>query len=175
MPLILPTIVRPTALAAILTLSIAIVGSNDFSVGVDAGIHHAVAAQLSEHRQWPLPATPFLYGITHYPPAAHVLGAAFGLAAGSTFSGMLLVNALALVVAGLTLSYFIQRASPAETVGSIVTFLVLCAAFRKHRFLIGNEVVANFFYGQFAGTAALLACFVILAKLRWSFGGVDSP
>jgi hypothetical protein len=28
---------------------------------------------------------------------------------------------------------------------------------------------ANFFYGQFAGTAALLTCFVILAKARWQF------
>lgn len=157
------------AIAAILATAIAFVGTRDFSIGIDAGIHHAFAEQLIENRQWPLPASSFLANISHYPPAAHFLGAVIGSTFGSTFNGMLLLNAVALIASCLALSYLLRRTSPAETVASLFIFAVFCFVLRKHRFVVGNEIVENFFYAQFAGTAALLTCFVVLAKARWRF------
>jgi hypothetical protein len=168
-PSINPRAVQIFSIAAVSIIVIAFVGMKDFSVGVDAGIHHAFATQLIEQRQWPLPSSSFLASMSYYPPAAHAVGAAIGLTIGSTFGGMLVVNAVALIASCLALSYLLRRTSPAETVASLIVLAILCATLRKHRFVVGNEIVANFFYGQFAGTAALLTCFVILAKARWQF------
>ena len=164
-----PRALRYFALAAVLVASLVLVGKHDFSIGVDAGVHHAFAEQLAAFGQWPLPPQSYLTNIAHYPPAAHTLGVLLGSAVGSTFHGMLVVNALALFVVYLALSSFIQRTSAAEAIGSLIIFVSAALVFRRLRFITGNEVVANFFFGQFAGTAAMLTGFILLAHARWRF------
>ena len=110
------------AFSVLIVATIAIVGRNDFSIGVDAGIHHALAEQLLQHRQWPLPSSSFLREISYYPPAAHFLGALVGQLFQSPFSGMLIVTAIALIVTYVVLAELMRRTSAAETAGSMVVF-----------------------------------------------------
>lgn len=151
--------------------TIALVGRNDFSTGVDAGIHFAFAEQLLQHRQWPLPLTSFLSDISHYPPGAHLLGAFVGELFQSSFSGMLIVTAIALIVTYLVLAELMKRTSAAETAGSMVVFLIAILLLRKFRFIAGNEIVANFFFAQFVGTAAMLAGFLLISRSTLPFAG----
>ena len=159
------------AFSVLIVATIAIVGRNDFSVGVDAGIHHALAEQLLQHRQWPLPSSSFLKDISYYPPAAHFLGALVGQLFQSPFSGMLIVTAIALIVTYLVLAELMRRTSAAETAGSMVVFLIAILLLRKFRFIAGNEIVANFFFAQFVGTAAMLAGFLLISRSRLPFAG----
>lgn len=159
------------AFSVLIVATIALVGRNDFSVGVDAGIHHALAEQLLQHRQWPLPSSSFLKDISHYPPAAHFLGALVGQLFQSPFSGMLIVAAIALIVAYLVLAELMRRTSVAETAGSMAVFLIAILLLRKYRFIAGNEIVANFFFAQFVGTAAMLAGFLLISRSRLPFAG----
>ncbi|WP_149533432.1 hypothetical protein [Tardiphaga sp. P9-11] len=165
---------RTLSILAVLALfgaGILFLGSRDFSGGVDAGIHYAIAEQINQYGAWPLPKSSFLGAIAHYPPAAHILGIVAGALVGSTLKGLFFVAAGAFLLIYLVAADLMKRDSPVETIATLLVFTVLAVIFRKYRFIVGNEVVANFFYAQLAGTAALMAGFYAAYQLSsLSFG-----
>lgn len=143
-----------------------VLGANDFNVGTDLGIHYQFAQDISRFSTWPLPPEAESPVMAHYPPAAHVLANLLAPLAGSTLNGILIVTAISFVVIYLALAELIRRDKPIETCWALALFILIAVICRSGRFLEGNEVVANFFFAQFAGTAALLAGFLLLHSIR---------
>jgi hypothetical protein len=143
-----------------------VLGANDFNVGTDLGIHYQFALDISRFSTWPLPAEAESPVMAHYPPAAHVLAVLLGPLAGSTLNGILVVTAISFVVIYLAIAELIRRETATATCWALALFIVVGVICRSGRFLEGNEVVANFFFAQFAGTAGLLAGFLLLFSMR---------
>ena len=162
---------RFLALLVLFGCAIVVLGARDFGGGVDGGIHYAIANQLSETLVWPFPKDSFLNWIPHYPPGAHVLAASVGAIVGSTLHGLFIVTAISVVAFYLVTADLMRGTSPFKTIETYAIFAAIAIAFRKYRFLPGNEMIDNFFFAQLAGNAALMAGFYIAYKtidLRFS-------
>lgn len=146
-----------------------VLGLNDFSAYTDAGIHYAFAAELQRTMRWPLPLTSGMAGIAHYPPASHAASILIGSLAGSTLLGMFALTALSFATAYLALGELLRHKDKERTLYAFLIFLILSVVLRKARFVVGNEIIANFFFAQFVGTAALLSVFLFLRKLKLRF------
>lgn len=150
-------------------LVLVVLGLNDFSGGTDAGIHYAFGEELLRTRQWPLPPSSSMAGIAHYPPASHVASALIGSIAGSTLYGLYVITAVSFAAIYLVLGELLRFKDAQKTFSACCIFLALSAISRSGRFVEGNEVITNFFFAHFVGTAALLCGFLFLHRLRFSF------
>ena len=104
--------------------------------------------------------------MSHYPPAAHVLSLFIGWFTGSTLSGIFFVTAVSFILVYVVVAEFMRHESLTDTFVAYLAFILMALVCRSGRFLEGNEIVANFFFAQFAGTAGLLAGFSILSRLK---------
>lgn len=159
------------AVAAFFLASFLVIGSNDYNVGTDLGIHLGFANEIARVG-WPLPPTSFLLSMAHYPPFSHIAGLCAGTLVGSTLRGIFILAAASVVVTYLSISELMRRTSVIGTITAFGTFLVIAVVCRKLRFLEGAEVVENFFFAQFVATSVLLASVVlffntVLPFARW--------
>lgn len=155
---------RFLALLVLFGCAIFFLGARDFGGGVDGGVHYAIADQLSENLAWPFSKDSFLSWIPHYPPGAHFLAATIGAVVGSTLHALFIVTAISVVVFYLVAADLMRGASLLKTISHYAVFVILAIAFRKYRFLTGNEMIDNFFFAQLAGNAALMAGFCIIYR-----------
>ncbi len=141
---------------------------NDFSGYTDAGIHYAFSEELARTRQWPLPLSSSMAGIAHYPPASHFASILIGLVPGSSLYGIFFLAAASFAASYLALAELMRQESPLKTCLAYAIFVTVSLVGRPGRFFEGNEIVGNFFFAQFAGTAALLASFLAISKITYS-------
>ena len=149
-----------------------VLGVNDFNVGTDLGLHYGFANEIARSG-WPLqsqPSTGFLSLMAHYPPVSHFLALTTGLMAGSTLRGIFVVTALSFVVTYLAIAELMRRPSVVGTIVTLFTFLIIAFLSRKYRFLEGSELIENFFFAQFAASAALLVFAILLFRSKLPFG-----
>ena len=161
----LTNIPEAVTITAFFLAAIFVLGMNDFSVGTDVGLHYAFANEVAQ-LGWPQHACCMAF----YPPIAHFLAIAIGALAGSTLKGMFIVTAISFAVTYLALAEFMRRPTAAGTVTTMLAFLLIAIPLRKWRFLEGNELISNFFFAQFAATAALLVSAILLFRSKLPFG-----
>ena len=158
--------IRVAAIAAFCLITFVILGFNDLGGYTDAGIHYEFSEEIARFWRWPLPAATSLAPMSHYPPAAHVVSLLIGWLAGSVIYGIFIVTAISFLVIYSVLAELMRRESAPNTLLACLVFLLVALVCRSGRFLEGNEIVDNFFFAQFAGTAGLLASFLFLCRLR---------
>lgn len=128
--------------------------------GADVAHHHALVYWLAERRAFPGPEES-LGEMSFYPPGSHVVAAALGAVAGSTFAGMHAVSILALValwsaVAGVVLAISGGRRWWAlALLGMALLLNSPVGPFRLE--LHGRELVQNYFFAQLVGQAVFWA------------------
>jgi hypothetical protein len=164
-----PTIARAASIAVFAAAAVLILGRNDFAVGTDVGVHYGFANEITRFG-WPLPATSYLAIMAHYPPAAHVLAIGIGKLVGSTLHGLFVVAAVSFVLTYVALAELMRRPGQVGTAVSMIVFLLAVYWYRHKLLFEGAELVANFFFAQFAATGMLLACAIALCRSRLSFG-----
>jgi hypothetical protein len=115
----------------------------------DIGLHYSLAAHIADTHRFPdCTVDQHLY-MCWYPPISHFAAAMVGTLIGSTFAGIHVVSVLAVFAAYAALFSMLRL-----TV--IGVLLAICALSRLHPFLIGTEVLGNYFFAQLVGTAAVL-------------------
>lgn len=162
------------AAAAVLLIlfgsAIAYLGARDYGDGVDGGTHYGIALELARLGTWPLPPSSPFYWVAYYPPGAHFLAVVAGAFTGSTLHGLFILTAISVVVFYLVVADLMRSPSPLKTIACFLVFIALAYRFWKFRFLAGNEMIINFFFGQFVGNAALMAgLYVAYRSIELSF------
>jgi hypothetical protein len=160
------------AIMAFFLAALFVLGVNDFNVGTDVGLHYGFANEIARFG-WPLrlqPSTSYLSIMAHYPPASHALALAISLIGVSTLRGIFVVTALSFVVTYLALAELMRRPAGAGTIVTLLAFLLIASLSTTYRFLEGSELIENFFFGQFAATAALLVFSILLFRSKVPFG-----
>ena len=152
-------------------IAIYVIGTRDFGISSDPGLHYAFAEELVRGYRWPVSGElPFPIDMADYPPGAHLLALAVGVLVDSTLRGIFIVTGLAFVVSYLALSGIARRRDIASTVAALAVFVLIAAATNKLRAYFGNEVISHFFFAQLVGTAAMLIAFLVVARIiRYRF------
>ena len=110
-------------------IAIYVIGTRDFGISSDAGLHYAFAEELVRGYRWPVSGElPFPIALADYPPGAHLLALAVGVLVGSTLRGIFIVTGLAFVVSYLALSGIARRRDIASTVAALAVFVLIAAA-----------------------------------------------
>ena len=161
------SVVTATGIFVFCVAVFATLALNDFSGYTDAGIHYAFSEELARTRQWPLPPSSSMAGIAHYPPASHFASILIGLVRGSSLYGIFFLTAASFVAFYLVLAELMRQENPLKTCLAYAIFVAVSLVSRPGRFIEGNEVVTNFFFAQFAGTAALLVSFLVISKFTY--------
>jgi hypothetical protein len=145
-----------------LLLTVLIMKGRLYAASTDLAQHYDLAQYLATHWTWPQGAS-LASGMQTYPPLAHYLGAAAGLAFHSTLVGVNAVAAAATFLCYLLLARTLSVGSPVSAAVAVALVVAGLWLARAHHAAEGFEVYNNYFYAQLVGEAVFLIAALWLA------------
>lgn len=148
-----------------LLVTVLIMKGRLYAASTDLSQHYELAHALAANWAWP-GATPLSSSMQTYPPLSHYMGAAAGLAFGSTLTGINAVAAAAIFLCYLLLSRTLTVGSDRSTLITAAMAATGLWLARDHRMAEGFEIYSNYFYAQLVGEAVFLATALWLSNER---------